>query len=149
MKNNILQNLSHVGMTVHNIAETISFYRKLTSVEICAGPIHINDDLAGTVILVDKPDFHSCIVRIGDRNFELIEHHSSRGRAIIGNHNDVGGVHLAFMVEDIDRAFEAVKELGLIPTTKSPYTSQQLGGYRAFFFRDTNGFQVEVGQLNE
>ena len=147
MTTQFLYNLNHIGLTVHNIEETLAFYRKLTSVEIDEDAAHITGEGVGKVIKVKNPDYHSCMVRIGNRTFELIEHHSSKGRHLVASHNDVGGIHLAFMVNNIDDAFNDVKALGIEPTTALPYTAIELGGYRAFFFRDINGIQIEIGQV--
>ncbi|WP_394706518.1 VOC family protein [uncultured Hydrogenophaga sp.] len=88
------------------------------------------------------------MARIGNRNFELIERHSFKGRHLYEHHNDVCGNHLAFMVSDIDDVFRRMKALGLEPTIAEPYTAHVLGGYKAFFFRDPNGAQIEIGQVN-
>jgi len=117
-------------------------------VEIYEESTHIGGDGVGKIIAVDKPDYHSCMARIGNRNFELIEHHSSKGRHLYAHHNDVCGIHLAFMVPDIDEVFRRVKALGLEPTIAEPYTAHELGGYKAFFFRDLNGVQIEIVQVN-
>ncbi len=143
-----LPGLNHVGLTVLSIEETLNFYRQLTTVEIFEESVHISGDGVGEVIRVNKPDYNSCMARIGNRSFELIEHHSSKGRHLVGNHNDVGGIHLAFMVDNIDEVYSKVKALGLEPTTQQPYTATELGGYQAFFFRDLNGVQIEIGQVN-
>ena len=148
MNTQFLPNLNHIGLTVYSIDKTIEFYRKLTSVEIYEESTHISGDGVGNVIKVEKPDYHSCMVRIGNRNFELIEHHSSKGKHLMGYHNDVCCIHLAFMVDNIDDVFQQVKALGVEPTTAQPYTAHELEGYRAFFFRDPNGIQVEIGQVN-
>lgn len=148
MNTQFLPTLNHIGLTVHSIDETLNFYRKLTSVEIYEESTHICGDGVGEIIKVKKPDYHSCMVRIGNRSFELIEHHSSKGRHLVANHNDVCGIHLAFMVADIENVFQQVKALGIEPTTVEPYTAQELGGYKAFFFRDLNGVQIEIGQVN-
>lgn len=148
MNNPFLPNLNHVGLTVFSIEDTINFYRKLTSVEIFEEATHISGDGVGEVIKVKNPDYKSCMVRIGNRAFELIEHLSSKGKHLVANHNDICGIHLAFMVSDIDEVFRKVKNLGIEPTTVQPYTANELGGYKAFFFRDLNGVQIEIGQVN-
>lgn len=142
----MLTALNHVGLTVLSIEDTINFYKKLTSVEVFEETVHISGDGVGEVINVNKPDYKSCMVRIGNRAFELIEHLKSKGRHLIANHNDVCGIHLAFMVENIDEIYRAVQSLGLKPTTAQPYVAEDLGGYKAFFFRDLNGVQIEIGQ---
>ncbi len=144
----LLPQLNHIGLTVHSIADTIAFYRQITTVEIYEEPVHISGDGVGQIIRVEKPDYHSCMARIGQRNFELIEHHTSKGRHLLASHSDVCGIHLAFMVEDIEGVFQRVKALGIDPTTPEPYTANELGGYKAFFFRDLNGVQVEIGQVH-
>lgn len=83
------------------------------------------------------------MARIGNRNFERVDHFSSKGQHPVGNHIDVCGIHLAFIVDDIDAVFAQVKALGAEPTTAT-----ELGGYKAFFLRDLNGVQVEIGQVN-
>lgn len=144
----MLPTLNHVGLTVRSIEETIHFYKQLTTVEVFEETVHITGDGVGEVIRVKNPDYKSCMVRIGNRAFELIEHLGSKGRHLVANHNDICGIHLAFMVNDIDDVFRRVKALGCEPTTSQPYTAHDLGGYQAFFFRDLNGVQIEVGQIN-
>lgn len=148
MSSQILPKLNHIGLTVHSIEKTLDFYRQLTNVEIYEEATHISGDGVGKIIAVENPDYHSCMTRIGNQNFELIEHHSSKGQHLFAHHNDVGGIHLAFMVQDIDDVFHRVKTFGIEPTTSEPYTALELGGYKAFFFRDLNGVQVEIGQVN-
>ena len=148
MSTQILPKLNHIGLTVHSIEKTLDFYRQLTNVDIYEEATHISGDGVGKIIAVEKPDYHSCMARIGNQNFELIEHHSSKGRHLFAYHNDVCGIHLAFMVQDIDEVFRRVNTLGIVPTTSEPYTALELGGYKAFFFRDLNGVQVEIGQVN-
>ena len=143
----ILEKMNHVGITVFSIDETLNFYRQITSVEIYEPSVHISGEGVGKVIEVEKPDYNSCMVAIGGRTFELIEHFSSKGRHLLAKHNDVCGIHLAFMVPNIEEVYEKVKNLGIKPIT-SPYTAESLDGYKAFFFRDINGIQIEIGQPN-
>lgn len=143
----MLNALNHVGLTVLSIQDTIDFYSKLTTVEIFEEAVHITGDGVAKVIDVPNPDYRSCMVRIGKRSFELVEHLSSKGNHLVANHNDTCGIHLAFMVEDIESIYQQVKSLGIEPRT-APYTAHDLGGYKAFFFRDINGFQIEIGQVH-
>ncbi|WP_428424284.1 VOC family protein [Methylibium sp.] len=143
----MLPALNHVGLTVLSIEDTIGFYKKLTQVEVFEETVHITGDGVGEVINVKQPDYKSCMVRIGNRAFELIEHLGSKGRHLVANHNDVCGIHLAFMVSDIEDIYQRVKNMGLQPTTARPYKAPDLGGYQAFFFRDLNGVQIEIGQV--
>lgn len=143
----MLGRMNHVGLTVLSIDDTINFYKKLTTVEIIEAAVRISGEGVSKVIDVADPDYKSCLANIGSRSFELVEHSSSKGKHFIANHNDAGGIHLAFMVEDIEAVYLQVKSLGIEPRTK-PYTAHDLGGYKAFFFRDINGFQIEIGQLN-
>lgn len=143
----MLPTLNHVGLTVLSIEDTIAFYKKLTHVEVFEEAVHITGAGVGEVINVQRPDYKSCMVHIGARAFELIEHFGSKGRHLVANHNDVCGIHLAFMVSDIEDIFQRVKSMGLQPTTERPYTAKDLGGYKAFFFRDLNGVQIEIGQV--
>ncbi|MFM6907011.1 MAG: VOC family protein [Acinetobacter tjernbergiae] len=144
----MLKKLNHIGLTVHNIKDTLDFYKKITTVEIYEEAVHIGGDGVANVIKVTDPDYYSCMARIGGCSFELIEHHTSKGQHLVANHNDVCGIHLAFMVNNIEEIFEQVKKLGIKPTTDAPYTASELDDYKTFFFRDLNGVQVEIGQVN-
>lgn len=147
MNARVLPSINHIGITVTSIFDTIEFYKKFTDVEIFEKPTRIRGEGVGDVICVSSPDYDSCMVRIGNQSLELIEHHSSKGVHIIANHNDVGGVHLAFMVQDITLAFGAITAMGIKTTTNEPYDALELDGYKSFFFRDINGIQVEVGEV--
>lgn len=144
----MLTAMNHIGLTVLSIEDTIDFYRHLTTVEIFEETVHISGDGVGEVIRVKNPDYKSCMVNIGKRSFELIEHLGSKGKHLVANHNDVCGIHLAFMVSDIDAIYQRIKELGIEPTTQQPFTAHDLGGYKTFFFCDINGVQIEIGQVN-
>ncbi len=143
----ILPALNHFGLTVHSLRETLDFYKKITTVEVYEEKVRITGEGVGEVIQVEKPDYDSCLVRIGGANFELIEHFSSKGGSAVGKHNEIGGIHLAFMVKDIDYVYDKLKELGIETTYDGPYTAENLGGYRTLFFKDINGISVEVGQI--
>lgn len=138
--------LNHVGLTVLNIEDTLAFYRQLTTVEVYEEPVHVSGDGVGAVIHVIRPDYLSCMARIGGREFELIEHFASKGRHVVTQHNDSGGMHLAFTVDNLDEVFARIKAMGITPTTTAPYTAHDLEGYRAFFFRDINDIQIEIAQ---
>lgn len=140
--------INHIGLTVHSIEQTIRFYEQLTTVEIYGEALRITEAGVAAVIGVPQPDYVSCMVRIGKREFELIEHAGSKGQDTNGGHNNVGAVHLAFMVDDIDDTFAKVRNVGAEPTTSAPYHSSDVEGYRTFFFRDPNGILVEVGCYN-
>ena len=146
-KEHLLPQLNHVGITVDSIEDTIDFYRRITTVEVVAGPTRIAEEAVGDVIRVKRPNFRSCVVRIGTRGFELVQHDTSKGDRIMGRHNNVGGVHLAFMVENIESVMQSVKDLGITTTASEPYSSATLNGYKTFFFEDVNGYMVEIGQM--
>lgn len=79
--------------------------------------------------------------------FEYVAPHKSKSLPAGGLPSDVGIGHLAFQVQDIDAAYQRLKEMK-IPFISSPVTlsksHKDVGGVRFCYFRDPDGILLEL-----
>jgi catechol 2,3-dioxygenase-like lactoylglutathione lyase family enzyme len=88
------------------------------------------------------------MIRIGaHHNLELFEYEAPDQRTTLPRNSDIGGHHLAFYVDDIDAAYEYVRNIpGVVvqegPNDVDPHAP--VAGQRWFYFLSPWGMQLEL-----
>src|SRR5436309_2855565 len=99
-----LRGIQHVGIPVANIERSLEFYRDVFGVEADFVAEGRGPELSAAVGVADT-DLAFAFLRIGDDVLELLEYRNPRGRVYDRRSCDVGAVHIAFEVADIDEAY--------------------------------------------
>lgn len=154
--------LLHFSVTVSNIERSIRFYRDVLGMEVCwskAGgrPTCIREEKQSYVAgVTGYPDAHLKIamLRHGQATLELVEYVQPHEAGIGSGTHRPGSPHIAFIVADVDRAWDSLKSQskqwslsfvgkGPVLVDRGPNT-----GGRAFYFRDPDGITIEIVELN-
>jgi catechol 2,3-dioxygenase-like lactoylglutathione lyase family enzyme len=89
-------------------------------------------------------------LRLGDEEVELSEYLAPRGRPIPADlrGNDRAFQHAAIVVSDMARAYERLRERGVVHASSGPQRlpdwNPNAGGIEAFYFRDPDGHFLEL-----
>ena len=96
---------------------------------------------------VAKAKVRLAILRAGQAQIELIEYVSAKGRPYDRNNNDVGTMHIAFQVEDIDAVYQRMLDHG-VRFTSPPATipAGPMAGWHWTYFYDPDGVSLEIIQ---
>lgn len=136
--------IQHVGVPVRDMEESLRFYRDIFGVE----PDFIAEGSGETLsqaVGVPDADLSFAFLRIGSSILELLEYRQPRGRDFDRRNCDVGAIHIAFQVSDIDQAYERLRAKG-VQFNALPLKIEDgpLAGCSFAYFTDPNGVQLEI-----
>ncbi|SCZ75986.1 methylmalonyl-CoA epimerase [Acidaminobacter hydrogenoformans] len=130
--------VDHIGIAVSNLDEAVKVYTEVLGLE-----------LAGTEV-VEEQKVRVAFLPVGDTEVELLESTSPDGPiAKFIEKNGEGIQHIAFRVDNIEEAIEAMKEKGLRMIDESPRYGA--GGAKIAFMhpKSTGRVLIELSERNE
>jgi catechol 2,3-dioxygenase-like lactoylglutathione lyase family enzyme len=144
----MIQGVHHSCITVSDLEQSIAFYRDTLGLElIMTEESERSGDDRSKALGVARAKVKLAILRAGDAQVELIEYVTASGRPYDRNNNDVGAMHIAFQVEDIDAAYGRLLAQG-VRFTAPPATipAGPMAGWRWTYFFDPDGVSLEIIQ---
>jgi len=137
----------HTGFTVSNIERSLAFWRDVLGFEL-SHRAHHTGDLAGEVTGVPGAEISIAVLKGYGYKIELLEYHAppDRKRANL-RPCDVGSVHVALLVDNLDAVLSAIAGSGW-KTAGKPQTlkSGPNAGKRVVYIRDPDGTTIEFMQ---
>lgn len=123
--------VDHIGIAVKNLDETLSFYRDVLGLEV-----------QGTEV-VEEQKVKVAFLPVGDTEVELLESTEPDGPiARFIEKNGEGIQHIAFKVENIEEAIEAMKAKGMRMIDETPRYGA--GGAKIAFVHPKSSHRVLV-----
>jgi glyoxylase I family protein len=144
----MIHGVHHTCITVSNLERSIEFYRDLLGLElVMAEESERSGDDRSKALGVAKAKVKLALLRAGDARVELIEYVTASGRPYDRNNNDVGAMHIAFQVEEIDAVYQRMVGHG-VRFTAPPATipAGPMKGWRWTYFFDPDGVSLEIIQ---
>ena len=137
----------HTGFTVINIERSLTFWRDVLGFEL-SHRAHHTGDLASEVTGVPGADISLAVLKAPGHKIELLEYHAPPERKRVNLRPcDVGSVHVAFTVENLDAILSAIAASGW-RTAGNPQTLKTgpNAGRRVVYVRDPDGTTIELMQ---
>jgi catechol 2,3-dioxygenase-like lactoylglutathione lyase family enzyme len=144
----MIQGVHHTCITVSDLERSISFYRDLLGLElVMTEESERSQDDRSKALGVVGAKVKLAILRAGNARVELIQYVTAHGRPYDRNNNDVGAMHIAFEVTDIDAVYQRMVEHG-VRFTAPPATipAGPMQGWRWTYFFDPDGVSMEIIQ---
>ncbi len=108
----MVKDFIHVGVSVKDMEKSIEFYRDLMEMEEEFRSHHQGERIS-RVVNVPDAEISVCMLKKGDFRVELIEYIGKKEDPCIHQkQNEVGLIHIAFSVDDVDAAYERIKAEG-------------------------------------
>ena len=138
----------HTSYTVSNIERSLEFYRDLLGCEII-WEREITDQYFRDIVAFPDSVVKAVELRISgsDHILELFEYAHPRGKTIDLSTNNPGNSHVAFIVEDLQAAYEELSAKGV--HFKSPPVRVDVGGNAGAwgaYVVDPDGITMELFQ---
>lgn len=135
--------LNHIGITVTDLDESLSFYRDVIGFEL-----DLRTRVAGewfdTLTRNGGADIEIAMLRLADFTLQLVEYHAAGGATLPLAHHNVGSPHLSIEVDDLDARHEKIAASGRHDPT--PIVDIMGTGIRSFYVDDPDGVPVELLQ---
>jgi len=141
----------HTGITVSNLERSLEFWRDVLGFEF-SHSAHQKGDLAQEITGVDGAEIKLAVLKTpGGHNIELLQYlaPADHKRATL-RPCDVGSVHLALLVNDLDAVLAQIAASGWEAAGK-PQTlnTGPNAGKRVVYVRDPDGTTIELMQPPE
>lgn len=144
-----LRGTEHIGFTVPSIEEAHEFFVSVIGCEYVysLGPFERDDDWMREHLNVHPRSvmrelrFYRC--GFGP-NFEIFEWEPADGQLAQPRNSDIGGHHLAFYVDDIDRAADYLRSHGVRLLGEPTASRNASEGQRWLYFLTPWGMQCEL-----
>jgi catechol 2,3-dioxygenase-like lactoylglutathione lyase family enzyme len=136
-----------VGVPVASMQRSLQFYRDLFGIEPDFRADGSGSQLSEAVGVPDA-DLSFAFLQIGDDVLELLEYKHPIGQPYDRRNCDIGAVHIAFEVPDIDEAYEALGAKG-VKFNAPPLRIAEgpLQGSAFAYFADPDGVQLEIFEV--
>jgi glyoxylase I family protein len=141
--------VDHTGITVSNLEKSLAFWRDVLRFEL-SHTAHQIGELAREITGVADAEIKLAVLRSpGGHKIELLEYLAPPDRKRVDLRPcDIGHVHVALLVDDLDDVLERIAASGWKAAGK-PQTLQSgpNAGKRVVYVRDPDGTTVELMQL--
>jgi glyoxylase I family protein len=144
----MIKGVHHTCITVSDLERSIQFYRDLVGLElVMTEESERSGDDRSDALGVPRAKVRLAILRAGQAQVELIQYVTAQGRVYDRKNNDVGTMHIAFQVEDIDAVYQRLLGHG-VRFTAPPATipAGPMKGWRWTYFFDPDGVSLEIIQ---
>ncbi len=139
--------IRHTGITVRNLEKSVAFYRDVLGMKD-VGRAERRDEFISRVVGIPNTYLKMAFLSMGPVTLELLEYVTPNGRpAGVSRPNDVGNLHVAFEVDDIEQAYRELKVKGAKFADKPQYVPDGQGkGTGAIYLWDPDGINLELLQ---
>ena len=137
----------HTGITVSNLERSLAFWRDVLGFEL-SHRAHQTGGLAEEITGVPGAEISLAVLKAPGHKIELLEYLAPKDRKRIDVRPcDVGSVHVAFTVENLDDILNTIAASGWRTACK-PQTlrSGPNAGKRVIYVRDSDGTTIEFMQ---
>jgi catechol 2,3-dioxygenase-like lactoylglutathione lyase family enzyme len=139
----------HTGITVSNLERSVAFWRDALGFEL-SHTAHQTGEVASEITGVEGAEIKLAVMKApGGHKIELLEYLApfERKRHVDLRPCDVGSVHVALIVDDLESILSAIKASGWKAAGK-PQTLQSgpNAGKRVVYVRDPDGTIIELMQ---
>ena len=139
----------HTGITVSNLESSLAFWRDVLGFEL-SHTAHQKGELAQEITGVQGAEIRLAVLKTpGGHKIELLEYlaPANRKRANL-RPCDVGSVHVALLVEDLDVVLAQIGASGWEPGGKPQrLNTGPNAGKRVVYVRDPDGTTIELMQV--
>jgi catechol 2,3-dioxygenase-like lactoylglutathione lyase family enzyme len=139
----------HTGITVSNLQRSVAFWRDVLGFEL-SHTAHQKGELAQEITGVEGAEVKLAVLKTpGGHKIELLEYlaPADRKRADI-RPCDIGSVHVALLVSDLDLVLEGISSLEWKAAGKpQTLTTGPNAGKRVVYVRDPDGTTIEFMQV--
>jgi len=138
----------HTGITVSNLERSLAFWRDVLGFELSHRP-HQTGELASEITGVAGAEILIAVLKGYGHKIELLEYLAPADRKRIALRPcDVGSVHVAFTVDNLDAILNTIAASGWKAAGKQQtITAGPNTGKRVVYVRDPDGTTIEFMQV--
>ena len=138
----------HTGITVSNLERSLAFWRDVLGFEF-SHRAHQTGEMASEITGVPGAELSLAVVKAPGHKIEMLEYHAPADRKVTSTSRpcDVGSVHIALIVDNLDAVLQKIAASGWKAHGKpQALTVGPNAGKRVIYVRDPDGNTIELMQ---
>jgi len=136
----MLKEMHHTGLSVTDMERSLELYRDILGMEV-EWDLTIKDIPAfGTIIGLPGVEERIVMMRLNNCHIELFQFYEPKGKKIERRQCDIGYMHVAFVVDELDDICRKLEEKGIEFYSKA----EDLGTFSVIFFKGFDGETIEL-----
>lgn len=136
----MLKEMHHTGLSVTDMERSLGLYRDILGMEV-EWDLTIKDIPAfGTIIGLPGVEERIVMMKLNNCRIELFQFFNPKGKKIERRQCDIGYMHVAFVVDELDEICRKLKEKGIEFYSEA----EDLGTYKVIFFKGFDGETIEL-----
>ena len=139
----------HTGITVSDLEQSLAFWRDVLGFEL-SHRTHQSGPMASEITGISGAELSLAVVKAPGQKIELLQYHAPADRKVRSEFRpcDLGAVHVALTVDDIDAVIEKIAASGWKAAgTPQTLTTGPNAGKRVVYVRDPDGTTIEFMQV--
>jgi glyoxylase I family protein len=139
----MIEDLLHVGIGVKDIKNTIHFYKNIMGMDIEYNAHNMGKQIS-KVVGVKDAELQVCVMKKGNIRIELIDYGNNSNKTKSGYkcQDELGLLHIAFRVKDIDNEYKRIKSMGY--EFNSPPMICRKRGPKICYFKGPDNVIIEL-----
>jgi catechol 2,3-dioxygenase-like lactoylglutathione lyase family enzyme len=147
----MITGLAHTGLVVKDMDRMILFYRDAFGFEVVLDT-QVSGKEADNIVDFHVESERIVVMRLGENEIEMLEYRPvGRNYPEDYKSNDLFGVHLAFMTDNIEKDYANLKEKGVMVISNGPQTIPKthpvFAGTKVLYIQDPEGHPLELIQI--
>jgi len=140
----VINEFLHVGIGVEDLEKSVMFYRDVMQMKEGLRAYHEGEQIS-RVVGVENAQLNVCVMKKGSIHIELIEYVNKVSNGCgHKKQNEPGLIHIAFLVDDVDKEYERIKKHGY-EFFSLPLVTRE-NGPKITYFRGPDNVVIEIYQ---
>jgi catechol 2,3-dioxygenase-like lactoylglutathione lyase family enzyme len=136
----VLKEVHHTGLSVTDMERSLTLYRDTLGMEVEFDVMIEGIPEFGTIIGIPGVRERIAMLRLNNCRIELFQFFDPRGVKIGRRQCDIGYMHVAFIVDELDELCRKLKAKGIEFYSEA----EDLGPYKVVFFKGFDGETIEL-----
>jgi len=141
----MVKSFLHVGVGVNDLEESVRFYTEVMEMEE-EYRAHNEGEKISRIVDVENADIDVCMLTKNDLRVELLAYKNAKpnNQESPIKQDAIGLIHLAFLVDDVDKEYEKIKALGY--QFNAPPMVARENGPKITYFKGPDNVIIEIYQ---
>ena len=136
----MLKEMHHTGLSVSDMEHSLTLYQDTLGMEIEFDVMIEDIPEFGTIIGLPGVRERIVMLRLNNCRIELFQFFEPKGKKIERRQCDIGYMHVAFVVDELDELCRKLEDHGIKFYSKA----EDLGPYKVIFFKGFDGETIEL-----
>ena len=147
----MITGVAHTGLVVRDMDRMIAFYRDAFGFEVVLDT-QVSGKEADNIVNFHVESERIVLMKLGENEIEMLEYRPA-GKNYPEDYksNDLFGVHLALMTDNMERDYATLKEKGVVVISSGPQTIPEthpvFAGTKVLYIQDPEGHPLELIQI--